>query len=310
LALTDALALTISALCPSALETVIASFNNRRGILAMLGAVSFFAWMDAVMKLLAAHYPAVQVAALRGLTGLPLVCLYVWWRGEAGRLLQVRWPLHLLRGVLGVAMLSLFAHGLRSLPMAAAYTLFFIAPILITVLSIFVLKEAVRRAHWLAIAGGMAGVLVALRPDQAALLSWGALSVLAAAICYAVSAIAGRILTRTDSSASLVFWMTTWVAVGASVLAADGWVPLRAEHTWTIVVLAVTGFIGQLCITEAFRHGQAAVVAPFEYTALAWAVALDWLLWRTLPDTTTLVGAAIIVASGVYLVQQERRARG
>ncbi|WP_255358112.1 DMT family transporter [Pseudorhodoferax sp. Leaf267] len=284
------------------------STNNRRGILAMLGAVSFFAWMDAVMKLLAAHYPAVQVAALRGLAGLPLVCLYVWWRGEAGRVLQVRWPLHLLRGGLGVAMLTLFAHGLQTLPMAAAYTLFFIAPILITLLSVPVLHERVRPAHWLAIGVGMAGVLVALRPDGDALMSWGALSVLAAAGCYAVSAIAGRLLTRTDSSASLVFWMTVLVATGATALAADGWVPLRAEHGWTIVALAVTGFIGQLCITEAFRHGQAAVVAPFEYAALAWAVALDWLLWRALPDGATLAGAAIIVASGLYLVRLERRA--
>jgi drug/metabolite transporter (DMT)-like permease len=292
---------------PRAQETAITPFNNRRGILAMLGAVSFFACMDAVMKLLAAHYPAVQVAALRGLTGLPLVALYVWWRGEAGRVLQVRWPLHLLRGVLGVAMLSLFAHGLRSLPMATAYTLFFIAPILITLLSGPVLQEKLRPAHGWALAAGMAGVLVALRPEQDTLFSWGALSVLAAAGCYAVSALVGRLLTRTDSSASLVFWMTVWVAVGASALAFDGWVPLRAEHGWAIAVLAITGFIGQACITEAFRHGQAAVVAPFEYTALVWAVALDWVLWHTLPDAATLLGAAIIVASGVYLVRQERR---
>lgn len=284
-------------------------FNNRLGIIAMLGAVSFFSWMDAVMKLLAAHYPAVQVAALRGLSGLPLVCLYVWWRGEASRVMQVRWPLHLLRGGLGVGMLSLFAYGLQSLPMATAYTLFFIAPILITLLSVPVLKEKVRPAHWWATAAGMVGVLVAMRPDGDALLSWGALAVLAAASCYAVSAIAGRLLTRTDSSASIVFWMTVLVAGGAGALAADGWVPLQAEHGWTIAALAVTGFIGQLCITEAFRHGQAAVVAPFEYAALAWAVGLDWVLWRTLPDAATLVGAAIIVGSGLYLVQQERRAR-
>ena len=304
----SASALTMHAFGPRAQETAISPHNNRLGIIAMLGAVSFFSCMDAVMKLLAAHYPAVQVAALRGLSGLPLVCLYVWWRGEAGRILQVRWPLHLLRGGLGVAMLSLFAYGLQSLPMATAYTLFFIAPILITLLSVPVLKEKVRPAHWWAIAAGMVGVLVAMRPDGDALLSWGALAVLAAAGCYAFSAIAGRLLTRTDSSASIVFWMTVLVAVGAGALATDGWVPLQAEHGWTIAVLAITGFIGQLCITEAFRHGQAAVVAPFEYAALAWAVGLDWVLWHTLPDAATLVGAAIIVGSGLYLVQQERRA--
>ena len=281
--------------------------GNLRGIVAMLGAVCFFACMDASMKLLAAHYPAVQVAALRGLAGLPLVAAYVLWRGQAGGLLAVRWPLHLLRGALGVAMLSLFARGLQTLPMAEAYTIFFIAPVLITLLSVPVLKERVRAAHWAALAAGVAGVLVALRPGLDTLLDWGALAVLAAACCYAVSAIAGRVLTRTDSSASLVVWMTVLLAVGATALAAPGWVAVRAEHGVTLAVLAVTGLIGQICITEAFRHGQAAVVAPFEYTALVWAVGLDWLLWRALPDGSTLAGAAAIMASGLLLLRSERQ---
>ncbi len=274
----------------------------------MLAAVSFFAGMDAVMKLLAAHYPGVQVAALRGLTGLPLVLAYVLWRRQAGTLLRVRWPLHLLRGVLGITMLSLFAHGLKTLPLAAAYTLFFIAPLLITMLSVPVLKETVRAGHWVAIAMGMVGVVVALRPDRSSLAGSGALAVLAAAACYAVSATAGRVLTRTDSSASVVLWMTAALAVGATALAAPGWVPVRAEHGGLLLVLAITGCIGQVCITEAFRHGQAAVVAPFEYTALVWALGLDWMLWTALPDAATLVGAGIVVASGVLLVRQESRA--
>jgi drug/metabolite transporter (DMT)-like permease len=70
--------------------------------------------------------------------------------------------------------------------------------------------------------------------------------------------------------------------------------------------LAVTGFIGQLAITEAFRHGQASAVAPFEYTALAWGIALDWSLWRIVPDRYTLLGGAIIIVSGLYLLRKER----
>ena len=77
------------------------------------------------------------------------------------------------------------------------------------------------------------------------------------------------------------------------------------RHT-LILALAITGFLGQLAITEAFRHGQASVVAPFEYTALAWGVGLDWPLWRTVPDHYTLLGGAIIIASGLYLIRQEQ----
>lgn len=280
--------------------------DNLRSIIAMLLAVAFFSVMDSLMKILVAHYPALQVAALRGLSALPLVMAYVAWSGSGPSLLRVRWRLHLVRGCLAVLMLALFAFGLRSLPLAEAYTIFFIAPLLITLMSIPVLKERVARAHWLAIAIGLGGVVVALRPSTTAFLSLGALAVLGAATCYAVSAIIGRLLTRSDSSASLVFWTTVALAVGGTVLALPGWLPIRADDLALIAGLAVTGFLGQVTITEAFRHGQASVVAPFEYTALAWGMAIDWLLWTNWPTPQTLLGGAIIIASGIYLLRSEQ----
>ena len=98
-----------------------------------------------------------------------------------------------------------------------------------------------------------------------------------------------------------------WRRQGAGALALPGWSRVADAHWPLVAGLAITGFLGQTAITEAFRHGQAAVVAPFEYTALAWGVGLDWLLWQALPDGTTLLGGAIIVASGIYLVRSERR---
>jgi drug/metabolite transporter (DMT)-like permease len=81
---------------------------------------------------------------------------------------------------------------------------------------------------------------------------------------------------------------------------------VRQQDYWLLVALAIAGFGGQLAITEAFRHGQASAVAPFEYTALAWGLGVDWLIWATLPDRYTLLGGAIIVASGLYVVRHER----
>ena len=280
---------------------------NLRGIVAMVAAVGCFSLMDALLKALSASYPAMQVAALRGGAALPLVVLYVLWRREVGGLLKVRWPLHLLRGVINVAMLALFAYALKELGLAEAYTLFFIAPLLITALSTVVLREKVRAAHWVAIGLGMVGVLVALRPSQDAFFSLGALAVLGAACGYAVSAITGRVLTRTDSSASLVFWTTVLLALGAGALAWPRGVAVAQVHWPLVAGLAVTGFLGQLAITEAFRHGQASVVAPFEYTALAWGMGLDWVLWQAVPGYSTLLGGAIIIGSGLYLVRQERK---
>lgn len=285
--------------------------SNLRSIVAMLVAVGFFALMDAVLKTLSARYPALQIAALRGLTALPLVLLYIAWRGAWHTVLRVRWPLHVLRGVLGIVMLTLFTLGVRTLPLSAAYTLFFIAPLLITALSVPVLKERVPAAHWWAIGVGFVGVLIALRPSgadlQAGLATTGGLAVLGAALCYAVAAVAGRLATRTDSSEALILTMMVAMAVGAGALAWPNWQTIAHADLPLLLALAITGFGGQLAITEAFRHGQASVVAPFEYSALAWGLGLDWLIWQTLPASHTWLGAAIVIGSGLYLIRREKR---
>jgi drug/metabolite transporter (DMT)-like permease len=282
--------------------------GNLKSISAMLVAVGFFAAMDAVLKVLSTRYPALQVAALRGWVALPLIALWIQSRGTWHTVWRIRWPLHLLRGVLAIGMLSLFTTGLKQLPIATAYTLFFVAPILITLLSAPVLGDRVPRAHWWAVAGGMAGVLVALRPGVDGIVSWAGLAVLGAAVCYAVAAVAARLSSRTDSSESLMLWIMVMVALGGSMLAAPNWVPVQQSDVWLLAGLACAGFGGQLFITEAFRHGQASAVAPFEYTALAWGLGVDWLVWATLPDATTLLGGAIIVASGLFVLRHERAA--
>jgi drug/metabolite transporter (DMT)-like permease len=280
--------------------------GNLRSIQAMLAAVLMFSIMDTIMKVLSAQFPPMQVASLRSLSSLPLVCVYVAWRGGFRSIMRIRWPLHLLRAGIGIVMLSLFAYGVRGLSLAEAYTIFFIGPILITALSVFVLKERVDGARWIAIAVGMAGVLVVLRPSGDGFLTLGGLAILVAAVCYAVSAVTGRVLARSDSSEQMVFWLMLLMAVGATALAAPMWTAVEPRHLPLLAGLAVSGFLAQLALTEAFSHGEASVVAPFEYTALACGVAIDWLFWQTLPDQYTLIGAAIIIGSGLYLIRHEK----
>ena len=105
----------------------------------MLIAVAMFSFMDTAMKLLSAHYPAMQVTALRALSSLPLLCGYIIYRGAFRGIFAVRWSMQIFRAVLGVAMLTTFAFGLKALSLAVAYSIFFIAPSLITALSVFVL---------------------------------------------------------------------------------------------------------------------------------------------------------------------------
>ena len=170
--------------------------SSMRGISAMLMAVVLFSMMDAGLKWLSPHYPAIQITAMRAMASLPFVIVYILIRGSAGSLLNIRWPLHLLRGVLGISMLALFTYGLKSLPLSEAYSLFFIAPLLITVLSVPLLKEKVGLARWIAIFVGLIGVFIVLRPGTENLVSLGSLAILAAAVCYSVSAIAVLPSTR------------------------------------------------------------------------------------------------------------------
>jgi drug/metabolite transporter (DMT)-like permease len=280
--------------------------DNLRAIAAMLAAVAAFSLMDAGLKALAAHYPAMQVAAMRGLASLPIVAAWVALTGGFRRLLRIRVALHLLRGALGIAMLAAFTYGVRHLPLAETYSIFFVAPLLITALAVPILGERVERPRWVAIAVGLAGVLIVLRPTGAGMLSLPGLAVLGAASAYALSAITVRVLGRTDDTQSMVFWLMAMIGVGAAALALPAWVAVRAEHGWILAGIATFGSLGQWAITEAFRRGEASVVAPFEYTALAWGVGLDWLVWRTTPGAATLLGASVIIACGLYLIRRER----
>ena len=280
--------------------------GHLRGVLSMLVAVAAFSLMDASMKMLAPHYPPMQVAAMRGLTSLPLVLLWALIDGGPMQLVRIRWPLHLLRGVLSVIMLVAFVYGLQTLPLAETYSLFFVAPLLITALAVPILGERVGWRRWLAILIGLCGTLIVLRPSGQGMLSLGGLAVIVSAMGYALSAITVRVLGRTDSTQSMVVWMLAMLSVFSLALAWRGWMPVDAADWKPIATLAISGAIGQYGITEAFRRAPASVIAPLEYTALIWGLGLDWSLWGTLPDRWMLAGAAVIVVCGLYLVRRER----
>ncbi|WP_343231814.1 DMT family transporter [Thermomonas sp.] len=277
-----------------------------RAIWLMLAAVGMFALMDTGLKLLSAHYPPFQVAALRGLSSLPLVLAWALWTVGWRPLLRVRWSLHLLRGALGIAMMASFVYALKRLPLSTAYSIFFVAPLLITALSVPFLGEQVGPRRWSAIGVGLIGVLIVLRPSGAGMVSMPGLAVLLAAAAYAVSAITVRVLVRTDTNQAMVVWLLFLMALGAGALAVPDWVPLRADDLWIVAAVGVVGTLGQYAITEAFRLGEASLIAPLEYSALVWGVALDLALWGVLPDAVTWLGAGVIIASGLYLLHRER----
>ena len=194
----------------------------------MLIAVAAFAGMDASLKLLAAYYPPLQVSALRGFASLPFVLAWALATGGWASLRPVRIGLHVLRGVLGIAMMVGFVYGIARLPLSTAYAITFIAPLLVTLLAVPFLGEHVGPRRLAAVAAGLVGVMVILRPGGGVLSAAG-LAVVGAAVCYAVGAITVRMLTRTDSTQAMVVWMLFLLGAGAGLLALPGWVPMRAS---------------------------------------------------------------------------------
>ena len=263
----------------------------------MLAAVAFFSLMDAGMKLLSASYPVLQVTMLRGAASLPFVLVWVLASAGPRSLVPVRWGLHLLRGALGMAMIGCFVHALRSLPLSTAYSIYFVSPLL---------GERVGPRRWVAIGIGLVGVLVVLRPGTDGLVSLPGLMVLLAATAYAIAAVTVSLLTRTDTPQSMVVWFLLLMAVGAGLLAWPQWQPLQFRHAGLIAGMGLAGALGQIALTRAFQLGQASMIAPLEYTGLVWVIGWDLLLWGVLPDRVTWTGAAIIVASGLYLLHRER----
>ncbi len=281
--------------------------NPIKGILAMLLAVLLFSAMDAAMKQLTANYGPMQITCLRAACAWPFIMLWLAKTDRLKHLLQARWSLHFFRAVLGIIMLAAFIKSLETLSLADAYSIFFASPLLITLLSVWWLKDKVNTKQWVAIFVGLAAVIYMLKPTGDNLLSIGALMVFIAAICYAVSAITVRILAKSDHAGNMVFWLMTLIMVGAGALAFPTWQPLQLDHWPLFLVIGCTGAAGQVFITEAFRLAPPAVIAPFEYTALIWGLGFDIVLWQHYPSLSMLLGAGVIMASGLYLIWQQNR---
>lgn len=277
----------------------------------MLAAVATFAVMDLSMKRLAETYPAMQVTFIRGLASLPFILIATVGFGRWRDLIPNRWALHLLRGVLQVATLYFFVYAVSRLSLANAYTIFMSAPLLITALSVPFFGERVGWHRWLAVIAGMIGVLVVVRPsgsgvEVGGMTILGGIAAIAAAAAYALGALLIRVLQPTETSAATMFWALSLTALFAGLLSIAGWVPVLWDHWYWIALLGLSGAIGQHFLTEAFRLAAPSTIAPLEYTALAWGMLFDWLLWMTVPSARMLIGAGIIVASGLYVIHRER----
>lgn len=280
--------------------------NRTRGILWMLATMFCFISLDALMKHLMEHYSLVQVTWGRFFFAT-LVAMIACGR-RLPSLVRTRMPaLQAQRSVFLLMTTATFNAGIRTTPLATASTIMFLTPILVTALSIWMLKEQVGARRWAGIAAGFLGALIVVRPWNAlsGSLGHGLLLLLLAAFINANYQIATRKVRGDDPMTSLLFTAAAGALV-TSLIVPWFWSPL-AWFDWVLLVgSGIAGGLGHLCLIRAFRAAPASVVAPFAYSSLIWATLFGYVIWGDWPDAWTWLGALLIIGSGLYIFHRER----
>lgn len=278
------------------------SASTLRGILAMTAGAGLLVLNDAATKYLMEHYPIGQVMCLRQAAAFAFILPYAWATVGLRTLRVVNYRGQALRAVLNTGGMIMVFYSLHLLPLTFVTAVLFSGPLWVALLSAPVLGERVRPYQWVAIAIGLAGMLLIVRPAGS---DWGwivALPVLCA-LSNGLRDIVTRFVSRTDSSLSMLFWSGVIILVG-SAATAYGW---KSVDVLGVCWFLLTGFFNaaaQYCVIEAFRLGRAATVAPFRYSGLLWAMLVGFLVWGEVPDAAMLTGAAIVIAAGIYMLRK------
>jgi drug/metabolite transporter (DMT)-like permease len=289
-------------------ELTISRDRPLRGIGLMIVALAFFSCSDAASKVMTASVPAIEVAWLRFCVFALLMLGTALISGQSSALRSQRPTLQTLRalGVLGSSVL--FIMGLAFLPMAEATAIAFISPVIVTALSIPFLGEVVGWRRWSAVAVGLLGVLIVVRPGTGAFDAAAVFPLLSAA-SWAVALVVTRKMSGADGP---IVALTYAAVVGLVVLSAMvpfWWVAPGWPEIGLAVVTGVTSTIAQWLVVVAFQQARASVLAPFAYSQLIWSGLLGYLIFGNVPDQWTIAGATVIIASGLYTAHRERTVR-
>jgi drug/metabolite transporter (DMT)-like permease len=282
--------------------------NRLVGIGLRVAATTCFAFMALLVKL--GHEAGVNIVELafyRFAFGLPPLLLWIAASRNFAAWRTQRPLAHLWRGTIGLTTLVLGFSALAYLPLAEATTLGFAAPLFAVMLSALILGEPVGRYRWSAVLVGFLGMLVVMRPEGRHLPTAGLLLAGLSAFGAGIVTITIRQVGRTESTQTTVLWFTLF-----SIIVTGALMPFFASAhdggAWLLLLaLGAVGGTSQICLTASLRYAPVPVVAPFDYVQLLWSVLLGWLIFAQRPLATTWLGAAIIMASGLYTLYREHR---
>lgn len=275
-----------------------------RAVAFMLVGSAILTVNDAVIKSLASNYPVGEVLFVRGAFAMPWILLLAWQAGGVSALVVKSFKGQVLRGFCVIASAFLFISGLRYLPLADAIAVAFSGPLFITALAPLVLGEKVGWRRGMAVLAGFIGVLVMVRPGSSAL-QWAILFPLFAAMFGGMRDLITRRISQTESTTAVLFITTSIVMASGLSTAPFGWNALRWEDVPYFALSGILLACAHYAMIESFRLGEAAVVAPFKYSSLIWAIVLGYFAFGDIPDGWTLAGASIVVAAGLYILRRE-----
>jgi drug/metabolite transporter (DMT)-like permease len=270
-------------------------------------AYSLFSTHDAANKWLAAVLPVWQVLFFRSATIVVGAVLI-----GRGRLLSRAVETPLKTALLGRALLTLLAWLLyytasREMSLAQLMTLYFSSPILVAVLAVPILGERVTASRWAALGVGFGGVLLASDP-LGVRASWPTVLVLIASLLWAVGVLLMRTIARRESSLVNIFYQNLCFLAVTGAMSALWWSPVTSAELPLLLAIGVLGGLGQFVMFEGIRLAPASVMSTVEYTGLIWAFGLGYAIWGDVPSPATTAGAALIFASGLFLLAMEHRA--
>ena len=275
-----------------------------RGILSMLLCVLVFGLMDALVKLASEQQPIGQIIFFRNT--FAFIPLFFFIRRAGGfSVLRTRYVRqHIVRAITGVTSMALTFYAFAVMPLADVVAIGLSAPIFLTSLSVPMLGEKVGWRRWSAVGAGFVGILIITRPGSGV---FGpiALVPLSSAALYAVAMIQIRKVATREPAATMAFYYTVSAALLGAASLPWQWATPTPLMLVCLISIGLLGGIAQMALTEAYRLAPVSLVAPFEYSALLVAAAFGYAIWGQIPDRFVWLGAAIVVASGLYIAHRE-----
>jgi drug/metabolite transporter (DMT)-like permease len=285
-----------------------------RGITLKVLSVACFVVMATLLKA-TQTIPAGQLVFFRCFFAILPVIVWLLWRGQMRAALHTRNPMgHIVRAVVGVSSMGLGFFALTRLPLPEATAIGYASPLLIVVFSALLLKERVHVFRWTAVTVGLVGVVIILWP-RLTLFSGGdalgnveaigAVAAFGGAILTAMAMMQVRHLTCTESTEAIVVYFFISASIISLITVPFGWASPTPEQTVLLVTAGIFGGVGQLLMTSSYRHADMSVIAPFEYVSLLLTLAAGFVIFGDVPTPAMIIGALIIVASGIAVILRE-----